>query len=186
MSDQDAVMRLADAKAYLERRLSELEKEASSLRSLADVVDQMLAEKSFKRVEMPPPAKTRTSEPSPTQPPLRTPLSTTKGVHLADLLVEGKMITVLPVSGLKLEADTPPVNAFLAAKVLEPMKKKDQDLVQSGKLAQNEAFSYEIATDDGIIREIRIENFGDEKRLMELNGAIKWTLRRIYERTVGS
>ena len=96
------------------------------------------------------------------------------------------MITVLPVSGLKLEADTPPVNAFLIAKVLEPMKKKDQDLVQSGKLAQNEAFSYEIATDDGIIREIRIENFGDEKRLMELNGAIKWTLRRIYERTVGS
>lgn len=185
MSDQDTVRRLAEAKAYLERRRDELEKELSSLRSLVEVVDRMLTEKSFKRAASTIAKASSTKPPSPSPPSLRTPIMTVKGVHLADFIVEGKDITVTTTSGAALEADTPPMNSFLIVKVLDPMKMRDQELVRAKKISEKAAFSYDIIKENNILKEIQILNFGDEKRLQELNSAIKWTLRRIYER-VGS
>ena len=63
MSEEETVKKLAEMKAYLEKRISELEGEMSKLRSFLDVVDVTLTEKSFKRAEapktLPPPFRCR-------------------------------------------------------------------------------------------------------------------------------
>ncbi len=174
MSEED-LKRLADAKAFLERRIGELEAEAANLRSLVEVVDVLLAEKSFKRVKLP-----KAELEAPTQ---SIPIKTEDGVHLADLDVFKDHMVVRIDEGLKLDAGSPPLRAFLIGKVLEPLQAKDLEAVKAGEIPPDMAISYELDQEDGRVKGLIIRNYGTEKRLLELKNAIRWTLRRAYERS---
>jgi hypothetical protein len=43
--------------------------------------------------------------------------------------------------------------------------------------------SYDVEQEDGRLKAIVIRNYGDDRRLLELKNAIRWTLRRMYEKT---
>ncbi|MBS7658650.1 MAG: hypothetical protein QW476_03305 [Candidatus Bathyarchaeia archaeon] len=180
MEEQDAVKKLAKLKSFLEKKISELNEEVSNLKMLVEVVDDYLTEKSFKKIEVT--KVEETQQPSQVTPQKITPIKTVDGVHLGDLVVENKNLTLNLDPYIKFDVNSPPLKAFLIAKVLEPMSKKDEDAVKSGELNENEAFSYNIEDKDGFVKRILIKNFGDEKRLTELTNAIRWTLRRMYER----
>lgn len=174
MEEEELVKKLAKLKAYLERRKEELEEELSNLKALTEIVNGYLAEKSFKRVEALKPAEEE-----------GIPIRTVDGAHLGNLLVEGRTLTVTFDPSLKCDSNIPPLRAFLIAKVLEPMRKKDEEAVKAGRIEEKDAFSYTVEEEGGIVKRIIVKNFGDERRLTELKNAIRWTLRRIYERVVG-
>src|SRR5437899_4283714 len=52
-SNEASLKRLADLKAYLQKRVGEHEEEVKTLRSFMEVVDSLLAERSYKRMELP-------------------------------------------------------------------------------------------------------------------------------------
>lgn len=178
MSEGERVRRLAELKSFLEAKVRSLEGELTRTRELMDLVDALLAEGSFKKLEPKVVAEVEREV-------SRTPLSTIDGVKLADFIVEGNTIRVEPSPELNLEVSYPPLSSFLINKVLEPMRKKDLESVRAGEKSEDEAFSYEISQEGNSLKALTLKNFGDERRLVELKSAIKWTLRRMYERSIG-
>lgn len=180
MEEQEPAKKLAKLKSFLEKKINELNEETSSLKALLEIVDEYLLEKSFKKIEVPK-IEEVTSPPQTSQ--KITSIKTIDGVHLGDLIVEEKNLMLNLDPYIKFDVNSPPLKAFLIAKVLEPMSKKDEEAVKSGKINEKDAFSYSIDDEDGFVKRILIKNFGDEKRLTELTNAIRWTLRRMYERS---
>lgn len=180
--------RLAEMKAYLEKKIAESEREAERLRSFLEIVDSQLAEKSFRRVKIPADAQVAPGPEMIEEARKETgemwPISTPEGAHLADLQITGSEITLVPDPGIRYEVASPPLRAFLVARVLDPMHVKDQEAARNGQLSANNVLTYELEEDSGTLRTLRVHNYGDQRRLNELRNAMRWTVRRMYEKTL--
>jgi hypothetical protein len=173
-------------KAYLEQRASELSEETKKLNSYLSIIDEILAEKSFKKIEIP-----KSQINSVIHPPIEvkkfprdiTPLIV-EGKKIGEIFVEGSNLTVIPGENMKFDVSSPPMRAFLVSKVLDPMKVKDQKEFREGKISKGEQLTYEIDQEKGNLKSLVVHNFGDQKRLLELKNAIRWTFRRIYEKNI--
>lgn len=180
--------RLAEMKAYLEKKIAESEREAERLRSFLEIVDSQLVEKSFRRVKIPADAQVAPGpemiEEARKETSEMWPISTPESTHLADLQITGSEITLVPDPGIRYEVASPPLRAFLVARVLDPMHVKDQEAARNGQLSANNVLTYELEEDSGTLRTLRVHNYGDQRRLNELRNAMRWTVRRMYEKTL--
>ena len=178
MLEDDVVKKLAEVKTYYEKRANEMEKEVSMLRSLLKIIDKMLAEKSFKKIDI---SKTKpvssTSEYKET-----ISIKATDGTSLANIHVCEDEIKLVPNTEINFDINSPPFKAFLITRILDKMREKDIELAKKGGINVDEIFSYRVKQKDDFLKEIIIENYGDERRLYELRNAIRWTLQRVYEK----
>jgi hypothetical protein len=181
--DQQLTKKLAEMKSFLERRIKQQEDEVNSLRSFLEVVDSLLAERSFRPVEITPP----------TQPPGRQrassgtrsesiPIMTTNGATIASILMDPDGMHVVPEENVKLDSNSPPLRAFLLGKILDPMQVKDKEAASSGAIPPENILVYDLEQEDGYLKAIHIKNYGDDRRVLELKNAVRWTLRRMYEK----
>jgi hypothetical protein len=184
-SDQQLTKKLAEMKAFLERRLKQQEEEVTHLRSFIEIVDSLLTERSFKRIEIAAPAAPEpAAEPTPvTRPADSAPVLTVDGVRIGSIQTEHGALHVTPEPTISLDSNSPPLRSFLLAKVLEPMQSKDKEAAAAGNIPPDAILTYNVDQDDGHLRAIHIQNYGDDRRLLELKNAIRWTLRRMYEKT---
>lgn len=185
-SDQQLTKKLAEMKSFLERKIKQQEEEVSSLRSFLEVVDSLLAERSFRRVELNPELEAprpKTERVPP--PPDSIPIMTTDGVRIASMTVGPTSLQVIPELNVNLDSNSPPLRSFLVAKVLEPMLTKDKESATAGSLSPDNMVDYDVEQEGGRLKAIVIRNYGDDRRLLELKNAIRWTLRRMYEKTAG-
>jgi hypothetical protein len=180
--DQQLTRRLADMKSFLEKRIREQEEELKHLRSFLEVVDILLTERSFRRVDV-------TSAPVPqtkTEPSVQksdsVPIMTVDGVRIASMVVEQNVLHITPEPELLLDSNSPPLRAFLIGKVLEPMLARDKESATTGALSPDHILSYSVDQTDGVLKAIHVCNYGDERRLLEFKNAVRWTFRRMYER----
>ena len=185
MSDQqeNATKRLAELKSYLDKKVSEHESELRTLKSFLASVDEMLAEKSYRRVKLPESAINISKTPPENAPQT---IRTISGVHLADIFVEGKDMRIVPSREIKFDANAPPLRSFLVGKVLEPLHVKDEEATRKQELTPDDVLAYEIDKEGMVLKQIHVKNYGDERRLNELKNALRWTFRRMYEKTVGT
>ena len=181
--EQQLTKKLAEMKSFLERRIKQQEDEVNSLRSFLEAVDSLLAERSFRPVEIA----------SPTQPPDRSkaspgthaeriPIMTTNGATIATILMDKDGMHVVPEANVKLDSNSPPLRAFLLGKILDPMQTKDKEAASSGAIPPENILAYDLEQEDGYLKAIHIKNYGDDRRVLELKNAIRWTLRRMYEK----
>lgn len=186
MSEEESVKKLAEIKAYLERRMTELQDETSKIKSIVEIVDANLAEKSFRKVELPKTTPTPSTGPaSPSQegmPRQVLPLKTPEGIHMADISQTENELTITPIEGMKFDVNSPPFRAFLIGRVLEPMRNRDNTATKTGELSPDKVLSYVVDQEGNLMRSLTIRNYGDERRVQELRNAIRWTFRRMYER----
>jgi hypothetical protein len=63
------------------------------------------------------------------------------------------------------------------------MQTKDREAASSGAIPPENILSYDLEQEDGFLKAIHIKNYGDDRRVLELKNAIRWTLRRMYEKT---
>ena len=176
----ERVRRAAELRESLKRRIEELESQLNELRSLLELVEDFLKEKSFKKLEIKegvPASKTVGAPVSETV----IPITTIEGVLLANLHVKGDMVRVIPAEGVEFNVNTPPFQSFLVGRVLSKMRERDEERAANGEIPQDEIISYEIREDDGVISEIEIRNVKPQQ-LRELKSTIRWTLRRMYEK----
>jgi len=178
--------KLADMKSFLERRIRQQEEEVNSLRSFLEVIDSLLAERSFKQVEIAAPVVTLP------RPKLAArvasdniPILTTDGVRIASILIEQGTLHVIPEPDVILDSESAPLRAFLVGKVLEQMQVKDREGASKGVILPDNILDYDLEQQEGHLKAIHIRNYGDDRRLLELKNAIRWTLRRMYEKTAG-
>ncbi|HDI31685.1 MAG TPA: hypothetical protein ENF80_02605 [Thermofilum sp.] len=179
----DNVKVMAEAKAYLEKRLEELSKEVEMIRLLLKVINEALSQQSFMPAsELQKPVEAE-KKPEPLQGKLieSSVLTYRTGEELAAVEVYDTNLLVIRLIA-KLSASTQPLQAFLVRKLLEPYRKKDEERVIKGEIDEDQAFRYEIIEKDGLLKEIRIYNYGDRSRLLELKSAIRWTLSKMLEK----
>jgi hypothetical protein len=62
------------------------------------------------------------------------------------------------------------------------MQEKDKAAAAKGGLPRESVFSYELALDGDIIREIVIRNLTADRQ-RELKSSIHWTLEKMYEKS---
>jgi hypothetical protein len=182
-TQEKTTKRLAELKAYLEKKVAEHQNEIQDLQSFLETVDNILAEKSYRRVQLP----KSISEPPPaigSNPPQT--IRTISGVLLADIFVEGQDIRIVPSKDIKFDANAPPLRSFLVGKVLEPLHVKDEESTRKQELSPDHVLSYEIDREANSLKQIHVKNYGDERRLNELKNALRWTFRRMYEKTIGT
>jgi hypothetical protein len=105
------------------------------------------------------------------------------GKELARVVVYERGLVIKPL--IDLPADSPPLRSFFVAKILEGYKRKDGEMVEAGELAEEEAFDYEVVEEGGLVKEIRVVNYRERRRLDEIRSALRWTLQRVLERMGG-
>ena len=178
------IKKLAELKAYLEKRVTEQENEIRTLKSFLETVDNILAERSYRRVDISQsPEETvskRAREGSGQF------ISTMSGVQLAKLAVEGQDLVIAPAGEIRFDVTSPPFRSFLVEKVLEPMRKSDEESARRREVQPEKVMSYTIDHEAGLLKELRIRNYGDPRRLNEIKDKVRWTFRRMYEKTIGT
>ena len=185
--EQQLTKKLAEMKSFLERRIKQQEEEVNNLRSFLEAVDSLLTERSFRRVEIRPTVEAATAKTEPALTPSDSiPIMTTDGVRIASMSVGPHSLEVIPESTVNLDSNSPPLRSFLVAKVLEPMLTKDKEAATAGSLLPDNMLTYDVEQEGGRLKAIVVRNYGDDRRLLELKNAIRWTLRRMYEKTPGA
>ena len=112
------------------------------------------------------------------------PITTPEGVHLADLQITESELVLVPDPSARYDVTSPPLRAFLVARVLDPIHMKDEELTRAGQLSADRVLTYEVVEDGGALKSLRVRNYGDQRRLTELRNAMRWTVRRMYEKTL--
>lgn len=187
MEDEN-LRKIAGLREILEERIKSLEAEIEGLKIILEFVNNLLLEKSFRRVEEI--TAQKITEAAPTPPPAKEPtkiipLKTSSGELLANIYVEDKNLRVIPEADKKFDYKTPPFESFLIEKVLTKMREVDQEAVKRGELMPDEALSFNVKLEGDIIREIFIRNVSPQRE-RELRSAIRWTLEKMYEKTKGA
>ena len=177
MSQEDEVKRLAEIRDILEERVRNLEIELEGLRAVLKFVNEILLEKSFKRPELPEPARLEVKPPT-------SRLKTITGEVLAEVYEEEDSMRITLSRDKEFNVNTPPFRSFLLDRVLVKMREKDQEAVERGELLPDKAFFYEVRLDGDVIREIILKNVTPERR-RELKSAIRWTLEKMFEKMKG-
>ena len=170
----ELVKELAEAKATLEKRIRELERELRLYRLLARLIDEALSKLSFVPASQLVQPKTTEEEELISKYSIISP----ENEHIADVFVyKNKIIAKMKV---KFRKETSPFKRFFIDRILERLVKEDKKRISVGEITPNEAFSYEIREDDdGYVEELVIRNYKDERTLRELKRALKWTLLRV-------
>lgn len=182
--DEEIVKELIDLRSYLEKRIQGLEEEAEKLRSLFKIVDEVIVTRSFKMAESIPVAQLKPS--LSVEKEEGVPLKTSSGVLLANLYTDDSEIRIVPAEDLVFTVNTPPFQAFLISRILEPMQARDSEAAQRGEITPDRILSYEVVRDGDIVKEIVVKNYGDERHLREIRTASRWTFEKMYEKTRSS
>ncbi len=173
--DEELIRKLAEFKVKLEDRIKKMEEELKNLKAIREVLDVILIEKGFKR------AKLVTSL-SPETKANVIPVKTVEGKRLADIYFENGNLRVVPSRDTTFHITTPPFQSFLIERVLEKMRLKDQESSMRGEIPPEKVLSYNIKSEDDVLKEIIIENVTQE-RFHELKSTIRWTLEKMYEKS---
>jgi hypothetical protein len=163
-----------------------MEIELEGLRVLLGFIDDTLLEKGFKRAEIAKPVTAPKEAVSPLPAvgyEISVPLKTVAGDLLADLYMGEDSMRVVLAEDKSFNVNTPPFTSFLVERVLAKMQEKDREAASTGEIAPDKILSYNITRDGDLIREITIRNIRPE-RTRELKSAIRWTLEKMYEKTM--
>lgn len=176
--EAEIIERLMELRTYLDNRIQNLEDEVEKLKSLFTIVDEVIVSKSFKKAEAipivaKPPERPKIKE--------EIPLKTSTGKLLATVLIGEDMVKMIPAEEIPYTTTIPPFQQFLVTRILKSMSEKDTDASQKGDIPPNQIFSYEIVTDNNIIKEIVIRNYRTQRRLRELISASRWTFDKMYD-----
>ena len=183
--EKENIMKMANLRVILEKRIQDMEKELDGLRTLLEVIDKNLLKESFKRPKISKPNMIGKKQEI-KETPMRIekkgiPLKTITGDLLAQIFTENNLTRIMLAEDKEFEIDIPPFNSFFVERVLAKMQEKDKEEAKRGILDPEEIISFEIKQDKNVIREISIKNLRPE-RIRELKSSIRWTLEKMYDR----
>jgi len=200
MVDENETKKLLGFKASLETRLREIEQEMSDIRTALEEINGLLVTTGFRTFSTPttstpipvPKQEPETPEPEdetpttvpPSPPPGDDEMSVTgkDGTLLGTIIVEEMELVFTPSEVFQFTTDIPPFQSFLLERVLDNMRRTDQERASDGELEPQEILEYTVETDGNRITKLSITNYGGERRLRELNSSLRWTLDKMYDK----
>ena len=104
------------------------------------------------------------------------------GTVLGTMNVQDHTIIFTPSPSFDFNLDIPPLQSFLIERVLDNMRKTDQERSTNGELDPGEILEYEVQEEDGKLTQLSIHNYGGERRLREINSSLRWTFDKMYDK----
>ena len=200
MADENETKKLLGFKASLETRLREIEQEMSDIRTALEEINGLLVTTGFRTFSTPttstpihlskqePETPEQEDETSTTVPPSPPPehdemsITGKDGTQLGTIIVKEMELVFTPSEVFQFTTDIPPFQSFLLERVLDNMRRTDQERASDGELEPQEILEYTVETDGDRITKLSITNYGGERRLRELNSSLRWTLDKMYEK----
>ena len=198
MRESEEIEILLKTKSKIGKKINWHKKELDNLQTILKLLERNISEKSFKvadslQIKVKPTVPTKVTLPTQIPTPNQTasqpvgmesiPLKATDGTLLGTISYDTEKIKAIPSSKMQFNINTPPFNQFLINKILNSMISKDQSDARTNKISPEEILTYKIIQDDDMIKEILINNYGDERRVLTLRNSIRWTLEKMYEKT---
>jgi hypothetical protein len=192
MSNEQETKKLLGFRESMEQRILELEQEMKDLQKAMEEIDKLIVNTGFRTftttdplVQNKPvkPQKESVSAPIP-EDELEDLMNITSkdGTILGTVQVEEHTIIFTPAVTFEFTVDIPPFQSFLIDRVLENMRKTDQERSTNGELDPDEILEYSVEDQDGKISLLTIKNYGGERRLREINSSLRWTLDKMYDK----
>lgn len=191
MSSEQETKKLLGFRESMEQRIQELEQEIQNLQTAIEEIDKLIVNTGFRTF-----TSTDTTEDStpkqpetdfPTQPeseqlPDQLSITSKDGAVLGAVRIEGHTMIFTPTESFEFTVNIPPFQSFLIERVLENMRKTDQERATEGELDPSEILEYTVNDQDGKIISLTITNYGGERRLREINSSLRWTLDKMYDK----
>ncbi len=175
---EEEVKRLAELREWLVKQISDREDEISKLKNTLTIIDNVLKQTSFRpAVALSQPSGKETEYGEVRQ------LRTKDNVVIANAYTAPNSVTIVPVSEIRLNVDTPPFQSFFLKRILDGMKDKDNERASKGELNTNEIIDYKVEDDNGMIRKIVVSNYREKERLNEIINTVTWVFTRMLEKT---
>jgi hypothetical protein len=190
MSNEQETKKLLGFKESMQKRLLELEQEINDLQTAIEEIDKLIVNTGFRTFatadalinleQSKPKIETPQLESEETQDQLS--ITSKDGTILGTLRMEDHTMVFTPAESFEFTTDIPPFQSFLIERVLENMRKTDQERSTDGELDPAEILEYEVQDQDGKITSLTITNYGGERRLREINSSLRWTLDKMYDK----
>jgi hypothetical protein len=103
-----------------------------------------------------------------------------KNLELAKIEISGNIMKIIPADHALYDIKRGAFARFFVQKILGSYQEEDRVNVENGLMEWDETFEFEIKTDDGILQELTITNFGDDTRQDEIIRTLRWSLEKIY------
>ncbi len=181
----DEIKRAADLKSWFEGKISDLEEEISRMREVILVMDSVLRSTSFTTAaELPDAGEKKEVQENKVEGQESVEIRRAKdGKVLGTAKVDSDKVVISIAADLKLLSSTPPFSSFFVNRILEGMREKDRGQVSQGKLNAKEIIDYLVEEKDGVLKNITINNYRDQKRLGEIFNTINWAFSRMLEKS---
>ncbi|TFG15575.1 hypothetical protein EU537_00715 [Candidatus Thorarchaeota archaeon] len=168
----------------LETELEALQERREKLREFIKALDEVISTGSFSTAdtalgaEMTPPEE---MQPKPVEE-LRSVVLMNKqrDLELASLEITENEIRVIPAAHALYDIKRGAFARFFVERILGKFHEEDREKVETGDITWDDAFDFEVKSDDGILEEIVIRNYGTESRLSEIQRALRWALEKTY------
>ena len=201
MGKENETKKLLEFKHTLEIRLNEIEAEMADIKKALEQIYGIIVKTGFRTFSVPevtsPKPKPKPEpedaqeepelqiEPKPSPHPAdddEMSITGKDGTLLGSLVVDGGTLVFTPSDVFEFTTDIPPFQSFLIERVLDNMRRTDQERSSNGELDPQEILEYSLETDRDKIISLSITNYGGERRLRELNSSLRWTLDKMYDK----
>lgn len=177
---EDEVKQLAELREWLVKQIADKEDEVERLKMILVLIDSSLKQMSFKPAVMLSQQQQAGKEDEHAE--VRQ-LKSKDNVLLANAHTEPNSVTIIPVSDMHLNVNTPPFQSFFINRILEGMKSKDKERIERGELESDQIIDYKIEDDNGLIQKIIVNNYREKERLNEIINTASWVFARMLEKT---
>jgi hypothetical protein len=187
MSNEHETKKLLRFRDTMEQRIGELEQELHDIQEAIATIDKLIVSTGFRTFTT---TKTDQGEEETPEEPIETDeideaqinITSKDGTVLGVMEIEDHTITFNPQEAFDFTLNIPPFESFLIDRVLDNMRKNDQERSTNGEIDPGEVLEYEIKEQEGKLVSLIVHNYGGERRLREINSSIRWTFDKMYDK----
>ncbi len=191
MGEKENTQHLLEVRSRLQERLEALKTEITDLEAAIEKIDEFIVKQGFRRLSIDPPRETVISEgvensleASSVDEQAQSSIKSKNGTTLGVVIVQENVLRFQPSREFNFEVEMPPFQSFFIDRVLENMRKMDQERAENSEIELDEILTYEVSEDRGLIKSIEISNFRDERRMSEIRSSLRWTLDKMYDKII--
>lgn len=178
---------LLELRTHLGEELDRLRERVEQLEEFIQALDSTIGKGSFKTADVTMEAAVRAPEMTPTETLVVTGeprnivvLNKPGDLELATIEVIEQSLRIIPADHAVYNITRGAFARFFVQDILGKFQQEDRHRVENGELEWDDAFDFEVKSEDKILDEIVIKNFGEESRLEEIQRTLRWTLEKIY------
>ncbi len=186
MSDPE-IRVLLELRTHLGEELDRLRERVEQLEEFIQALDSTIGKGSFKTADVAMEAAVRAPEMSPTEtlaasgePRNIVVLNKPGDLELATIEVIEQSLRIIPADHAVYNITRGAFARFFVQDILGKFQQEDRHRVENGEIEWEDAFDFEVKSEDKILDEIVVKNFGEESRLEEIQRTLRWTLEKIY------